>query len=136
MAIYEALKRVLDAMVTDLLEETARQVAALGATTIDAVRCAPHRLAALSPEIEAARGASKEFLYTYLYNSPVIEEAHAHATEVVQGLFDALINDPALLPEDDRAQIASEGLARTVADYIAGMTDSYIEKEWWRCGRR
>jgi dGTP triphosphohydrolase len=31
-------------------------------------------------------------------------------------------------------QIPTEGLARTVADYIAGMTDSYIVQLWQRCG--
>jgi dGTPase len=130
LATYEALKRLLNALVTDLMEETSRQVAAFGATSLEEIRNAPRRLAALSPEMESARAAAKEFLYANLYNSPGIEEAHAHATEVVQELFAALIADPTLLPEDDQAEIASEGLARTVADYIAGMTDSYIEQVW------
>jgi len=134
LATYETLKRVLDALVTDLMNETSRQVAALGATTLDEIRHAPHRLASLSPEMEVARAAAKEFLYANLYNSPGIEEGHANATEVVQGLFAALIADPALLPADHQAHIATEGLARTVADYIAGMTDSYIEQVWNRCG--
>ena len=134
LATYETLKRLLNALVTDLMEETSRQVAALGATTLDEIRSAPHRLAALSPQMESQRAAAKKFLYANLYNSPGIEEAHAHADEVVHGLFAALIADPALLPEDDREQIPSQGLARTVADYIAGMTDSYIEQVWARCG--
>jgi dGTPase len=136
LAVYEALKRVLNALVTDLIEETARLAAALGATTLDEIRRAPLRLPALSAEMEKARAAAKEFLYANLYYSPGIEEAHAHATEVVEGLFSALIADPGLLPEDHQAQIPTQGLARTVADYIAGMTDSYIEQAWKRyCGR-
>jgi dGTPase len=131
-AAYETLNRVLNALVTDLLEETQRQVTALGATTLDEIRRAPHRLAALSPEMEASRAAAKEFLYANLYYAPAIEEGHVHATEVVEGLFSALIADPSLLPEDHQAQIPTEGLARTVTDYIAGMTDSYIEKIWER----
>jgi dGTPase len=134
LAVYETLKRVLNALVTDLMEETGSQVAAQGATTLKEIRSAPRRLAALSPEMEAARAAAKEFLYANLYNSPGIEEAHAHATKVVQGLFAALIADPALLPEDHQAEIATEGLARTVADYIAGMTDGYIEQVWVKTG--
>ena len=130
LAVYETLKRVLNALVTDLMEEMRRQVAALGATTLEEIRRAPHRLAALSPEMEAARAAAKEFLYANLYNSPGMEEAHAHAAEVVQELFAALMADPGLLPDDHQAQIPAEGLARTVADYIAGMTDSYIEQAW------
>ncbi len=41
--------------------------------------------------------------------------------------------DPRLMPEDHQAQIPTEGLARTVADYIAGMTDSYIVQLWQKC---
>ncbi len=136
LAAYETLKRILNALVTDLMEETRRQAAALGAETLAEIRRAPHRLAALSPEMEAARAAAKEFLYANLYYSPGIEEAHAHADEVVRGLFAALIADPGLLPADHQAQIPSEGLARTVADYIAGMTDSYIEQAWGKTGNR
>jgi dGTPase len=39
------------------------------------------------------------------------------------------------MPADHQAQIASQGLARTVADYIAGMTDNYIEQMWERSSR-
>jgi len=136
LAAYETLNHVLNALVTDLLNEVRARVAALGAATLADIRRAPHRLAALSPQMEAARAAAKEFLYASLYNSPIMEEAHAHATAVVQSLFAALIADPGMLPEDHRAQIPTQGLARTVADYIAGMTDSYIEQLWERCGGR
>jgi dGTPase len=132
----ETLNHVLNALVTDLMEEVQRQVAALGVTTLDEIRRAPRRLAALSPEMESARAAAKEFLYANLYFSPAIEEGHVHATEVVEGLFSALIANPGLLPEDHQAQIPTQGLARTVTDYIAGMTDSYIEKAWERCAKR
>ena len=136
LAAHETLKRILNALVTDLLEEVRRQVAALGAVGLEEVRRAPHRVAALSPEMEASRAAAKQFLYASLYNSPGMEEAHAHASQVVAELFAALIADPGLLPADHQAEIPSEGLVRTVADYIAGMTDSYIEQAWQQRGRR
>jgi dGTPase len=130
---YEALKRMLNALVTDLLDETRRQVLDLGATTLEAVRQAPGRLAALSPPMEADRAVAKDFLYANFYNSPGMDESHAHATKVVTELFAALMADPGLLPEDHREQIPTEGMARTVADYIAGMTDSFIGQLWARC---
>jgi dGTPase len=111
-------------------------VAAVGATTLADVRRAPSRLAALSPEMEGIRAAAKEFLYANLYNSPGMEDLHAHAEQVVQELFGFLMADPSLLPADHQAQIPTEGLARTVADYIAGMTDAFIEQLWARCGGR
>ena len=134
LIVYEALKGILNALVTDLLNEVRARVAALGATTLAEIRQAPERLAALSPQLEAERAAAKEFLYANLYNSPGMEEAHTHAEKVVEGLFAALVANPGLLPEDHRVQIPDEGLARTAADYIAGMTDSFIEEVWGRCG--
>jgi dGTPase len=80
--------------------------------------------------MEADRGVAKAFLYACLYNSPGMEEVHHHAEHVVESLFHRVMADPSLLPEDHRAQIASEGLARTVTDYIAGMTDRFIEQMW------
>ena len=133
---YEALKRMLNALVTDLMEETRRRVTGLGAATLDEVRRAPQRLAALSPRMEADRAAAKNFLYANFYNSAEMKEAHAHATRVVTELFAALRSDPGLLPEDHREQIPTEGMARTVADYIAGMTDSFIGQLWARCRGR
>jgi dGTPase len=136
LAVYETLKRILDALVTNLMEETRRQVSTLGATTLGEIRRAPHRLAALSPEMEAARLAAKKFLYANLYESSGMEEEHATAAEIIRELFSVIIADPSLLPADHQAEIPAEGLARTVADYIAGMTDSYVEQAWKRyCGR-
>jgi dGTPase len=131
----EALRRMLDALVTDLLNEVRARVAHAGATTLDEVRRAHERLVALSAPMEAERASTKQFLYANLYNSPGIDEAHRHAAEVVEGLFAAILADPGLLPADHREQIATQGLARTAADYIAGMTDSFIERAWARVGR-
>jgi dGTPase len=135
LTINEALRRMLDALVTDLLSEVRSRVASLGAATLAEIREASSRVVALSQTMEAGRAAAKAFLYANLYNSPAIEEAHAHAAEVIEGLFAAFAADPGLLPEDHQAQIPAQGLARTVADYIAGMTDSFIEQAWARVGR-
>ena len=134
LTAYEALKRVLNALVSDLMNEVRARVAAIGAATLEDIRHAPSRLVALSPAMEADRRIAKEFLYANFYNSPGMEEAHTHAAYVVEGLFASLMEDPGLLPGDHQAQIPTEGLARTVADYIAGMTDSYIEQLWTRYG--
>jgi dGTPase len=136
LTVNEVLKWLLNSLVFDLMDETSQRVTNLGATTLDDIRRAPQRMAALSPQWEAARAEAKEFLYENLYNSRDLEEARARATEIVEGLFAALIADPTELPKDHQAQIATQGLARIVADYIAGMTDSYIEQAWLRCGGR
>ncbi len=136
LAVYDALRRLLNAFVSDLMNEVRARVAALGAVTLEDIRRAPARLAALSDGMENMRATTKKFLFAELYNSPGMEELHERAAHVVQSVFNSLMNDPSLLPEDHRAQIPAEGLARTVADYIAGMTDAFIEQLWERCGCR
>jgi dGTPase len=128
----EATRRMLNALVTDLLTEVRRRVETSGITTLDGIRQASTRIAAFSSTMETERMTAKRFLYANLYNSPGMELTHAHAEKVVTELFNRFTADPGLLPEDHREQIASEGLARTVTDYIAGMTDSFIEQVWAR----
>jgi dGTPase len=130
LAVYDALRRMLNAFVSDLLAELRRRVAALGATTLEEIRRAPERLAAFSAETEAARAEAKRFLYDNFYNSPGMEEVHEHGDRVVTELFAALMQEPERMPEDHQAQIESQGLARTVTDYIAGMTDAFIQQMW------
>jgi dGTPase len=134
LAVYDALRRMLNAFVSDLMNEVHARVTALSATTLKDIRRAPSRIATLSTEMESARAATKKFLYANLYNSPGMEELHERAAYIVQSVFDFLMDDPRMLPDDHRAQIPGEGLARTVADYIAGMTDAFIEQLWERCG--
>jgi len=132
LAVYDALRQLLNVWVTDLIDEVRLRVHSLGATTLDEIRRAPQRLAALSALMETERIAVKEFLYANLYNTLAQEQEHARAEDVVLELFGSLMSDPALMPQDHQAQIPSEGLARTVADYIAGMTDGYIVQLWQR----
>jgi dGTPase len=134
LAVNETLRRVLNALVTDMLDEIRTQVRHIGAETLEDIRNAPARVVLLSPKMEIERAQAKQFLYSKLYNSPGMEMAHEHASRVVSELFAALMIDPTHLPRDHQEQIATEGLARTVADYIAGMTDSFIQQSWMKLG--
>jgi dGTPase len=126
LVFNEALKRMLNALVDDLLAETTHRVEQAGATTLEAVRSAPERLVAFSPAMEELRMEAKRYLYAYLYNAPELERDHKEATLVTRTLFHAWVAEPTLLPAAHLSEIAAEGAPRVVADYIAGMTDQYI----------
>jgi dGTPase len=130
VTVSEALRRVLNSLVTDLIRAVHCRVEGMGIASLQDVRRAPERLAALSAETEAERRVAKDFLYARLYNSHGMEEIHRHAEEIVESLFARFMVEPRLLPEDHQALIESEGLARTVTDYIAGMTDNFIAQTW------
>lgn len=126
----EAIRRMLNALVTDLIDGVREGVLSGGIGSLEDVREAPRRLAAFRPAMEEKRAGVKRFLYECLYNSPGMEAVHRHAEQVVAELFARLMAEPELLPEEHHALIASEGLARTVTDYIAGMTDRFVEQTW------
>lgn len=126
LVFNEALKRMLGALVDDLLAETSRRVKDAGAITVEDIRNAIERLAAFSPEMEALRMEAKRYLYANLYNSPELTGDHEEAELVVKTLFQAWVAAPSLLPPSYAEEIAHEGAPRVVADHIAGMTDQYI----------
>ncbi len=123
----EALKRMLNRFVTDLIENTRRRVINVGVRTVDDVRGWPERLAGFSAEVDDERRAAKEFLYTALYNVKELQPEKKRAEQVVKEVFTALVTQPELLPSGYREKAEKEKLARVVCDYIAGMTDHYIE---------
>ncbi len=123
----EALKRVLDRFVTDLIENTQRRVLDAGIGSLDELRGYPERLAGFSPEVEAERREAKSFLYEALYNSKSLDPEKRQAEKVTTDVFNHLIAQPEALPQAYRQRAENEKLARVVCDYIAGMTDNYIE---------
>ena len=126
LVFNEALKRMLNALVGDLIEETCRRVHEFQAFTLEAIRHAPERLAAFSAPMEELRLEAKRYLYARLYHAPELERDHEEAEHVIATLFHAWVQNPGLLPPSHASEVVVEGAPRVVADYIAGMTDSYI----------
>jgi dGTPase len=122
----EALRRMLHALVSDLIEHTALQVQEHGLKNLEEIRQAPFRICQFSPVMESLRMATKRFLYEHLYLSPDLAWAHREASAVIHRLFAWWMEDLSRLPASHAAQVAETGAARVVSDYIAGMTDAYI----------
>ncbi|MEO6981710.1 MAG: dGTP triphosphohydrolase [Edaphobacter sp.] len=123
---YEALQLMQNILTDDLIATTRQNVLAIGAESLGDIRRHPVRLAVFSPQIEAERLQEKRYLYDTLYTCEALEKEHAKAEEVISMLFNYWMNDPEELPPSHFEEVEHEGLARVVADYIAGMTDSFI----------
>ena len=126
LLVNETLKRILGALVDDLITTTSRQLEASNIKSLSDIRSAPYRLAGFSSAMETERAAAKNYLYQHLYQSEELEAAHVEAEDVIKALFHCWSAQPALLPSSCAADLAMEGVPRTVADYIAGMTDQFI----------
>lgn len=126
----EALKRVFDRLVSDLIANTRVRVAEAGARSVEDIRRHPARLAAFSPEVENERKQLKEFLYENLYYSPALEGEKEDAERIVGELFAHWMEEPDDLPRSYREKARNEPLPRVICDYIAGMTDPFIYQQY------
>jgi dGTPase len=123
---HEALQLMQNELTEDLISNTRANTRAIGAQSLADIRCHPSRLALFSAQAEAERLQEKRYLYETLYTCEALENEHDKAENVVTTLFNYWINDPEELPQSYFDEVQDEGLARVVADYIAGMTDSFI----------
>jgi dGTPase len=133
---HDALQGMQKALTLDLIQTTAQNVAAAGVSTLEGIRALDQRVAVFSPQAESERLQEKKYLYDTLYTCPALELEHSKAEEVVTELFDFWIAEPGELPDAYMPEIESEGLARVIADYIAGMTDSFILLQYAEVRRR
>ena len=130
--IQETVRRMIDTIVTDLLDTTLTNIHTAGPDSLDAVRDNPTPLVGFSTEILTQHKALKAFLQTALYRHERVMQMTQHAHDVVKGLFTLFFDQPTEMPKEhaDRAltwesEMGAEGRARAVADYVAGMTDRY-----------
>jgi dGTPase len=126
----EALQLMQNTLTDDLIVTTRQNVQAIGANSLADIRQHPARLAFFSPQAQAERLQEKRYLYETLYTCEALENEHDKAEHVVTRLFDYWINDPEELPQSYFEEVPSESLPRVVADYIAGMTDSFILQQY------
>ncbi len=131
----EALKRIFDLFVTDVIDNTRRRIQQASIHSVEEVRRWPERLVAFSPAMNGDRQRTKDFLYENVYFSPELVASKQQAEALVIELFEFWMENPEELPPSYRDKTEQEPLARVVCDYIAGMTDSFIVEQHRRlCG--
>ena len=119
----EALRHLIDGLVSGLIEGTVVSARASGVTDAGAVRHLPARIVRYTDEAGATSQALKRFLHQHVYSSPALAEDRRQSIERLGRLFEHLMAHPEFLP-------GTEGAAthRAVCDYIAGMTDGYFQR--------
>ncbi len=130
--IHESLRTLIATMVDDVISETHRRFKDLSPGTTAEVRGQRRALVAFSDEMAAHDRAVKDFLFPNMYRHTRVIRMTSKARRIVRDLFDLLLAEPFLLPEDWRADGDEPGTpktARKVADYIAGMTDRFALDE-------
>lgn len=129
----ETLRRVFGVMVEDVIDESRRRLERLAPKSAEDVRAAEAPVVGFSDEMRERLSAVRRFLFRRMYRHSKVNRMMSKAKRVVRELYELLLAEPNLLPEDwrVRAEAAADAAerARLVADYVAGMTDRFAIEE-------
>lgn len=125
--IQETVRRMINVLVVDLCQNSAKNIAALQPNSIEEIRNAKY-LISFSEAMAQKNKALKQFLKQNLYHHYKVNRMSAKAERIVTALFTAFYEDSDLMPTEYQL-LAQQDKARAVADYIAGMTDRYAIRE-------
>jgi dGTPase len=128
----EALKGLLDALATDLIDSTSARLEQQGVRSVTNVRTSASRLVGFSEAKVAQNQSVKEFLQRSLYDHPNVDRERKGIARLIDGLFDYFMKEPGRLPPTYFAKTREEPAHRVICDYIAGMTDNYLREQWSR----
>ena len=128
----EAVRRMIGAMVDDVMDETRRRAQSSGVTSPEDVRGLDHALVAFSRDMVEDLSALRTFLGERMYRHWRVNRTRSQARRMLAQMFQLFMVEPDVLPAEwyGRARDRDEaGRARVVCDYIAGMTDRYAIEE-------
>lgn len=129
---HEMTRRLITRMVEDVIGRTAANLAALRPGTVADIYGAGRTMAEFSPEMAALEKELKAFMFANMYRHPDVMRVRAQAEEVVRDLFGAFLAAPERMGghwSEQLSQLDDHALARRVADYLAGMTDTFALSE-------
>jgi len=124
------VKALIDLEVTDLLETSGDRAADAAPRSADDVRDEDRRLVAFSASLADEKAELEAFLMERIYRHYRVVRMMSKARRFLEDLFRAYIGDPRLMPPRHQARIETEGIERTVCDYVAGMTDRFAQREY------
>lgn len=132
--IHEIVRRMINYLVVDLVENSRHLLAASSVASVEDVRNAGQPLIGFSASVRDESLELKRFLREHLYNHYRVRRMTRKAEQIVSGLFGVFMDDARVLPPQyqDKLRASPEDRnvhARVVADYIAGMTDRYAIRE-------
>ena len=129
--MHETVRRVMSAMINDVIAETHRRARALKVHSSADVRALGEPLVAFSAQMRENNRVLQSFLTRRMYKHPRVMETMDRARRLVRDLFEAYMGNEALV-QTAGEEPAATGHARRVCDYIAGMTDRYVMHEYQR----
>jgi dGTPase len=126
---HEIMRRQITHMVEDVISVSQRNLQKLDPQSAADIRAADHVVSTFSADMAETDRLIKKLLFSRIYRHPDIMRIRAGAAQILSDLFKAYMNDPSLMRShywvNHIAGLDDGAKARHVADYLAGMTDTY-----------
>jgi dGTPase len=126
--IHETVRRVISAMVADVVSTTKKNCTDAHVKSSGEVRNHAHTLARFGEQMTENNRVLQAFLSNRMYRHERVLEIMERAQRVIRDLFEAYMNDAKLLPadwRDDQPTDDQQHYARQVCDFLSGMTDRF-----------
>ena len=124
---YQVVRSIINELISDLRQSTLDNIDHYQIRTVDDIRRAPVRIATFSAEVAEKNKELKRFLHKNMYSHRKVLRMEFKAELTLEGIFNAYIKMPGLLPES--VQNNADSLERGICDYVSGMTDRYAINE-------
>lgn len=123
---------LIDMMVGDVIRYSSEQINAINPQSPDEVMNLNKPLVSFSPGFKKITDELKAFLYENLYFGKVLSQLNELSRSRISFLYEYFLKHPDEMGDSARNRIDEDGLVRTVADHIAGMTDTFAVSEYLR----
>ncbi len=117
---------LLGLAITDLLAESRRRLEEHAPPSARAARELPRRCIGHSETLGHQVAALHAYLYEHMYYHDAVHWHVHRATELLERVWDSLERRPDKVPA--RFQEEADCLQRAICDYLAGMTDRFVER--------
>jgi dGTPase len=125
----DTLRQVVDLLVSDLITNTEHLVEQAGVRSVEDIRHAPQRLGRFSDSGRQQNVQLKQFLFSHIYNHPMITEDCERSIHCLEELFAFYLKQPRSMPESFEEMTRTSPRHVIVCDYIAGMTDQFLLRQ-------
>jgi dGTPase len=127
--VHETIRRLINYLVTDLIQQTEKNLEEHNIQSVEDVRKAGKSLVTFSKETKQTSAELKKFLFKNLYRHHRVERMADKAGRILTDLFQAYLNNPKILPPEVFSRSQGDDSHRAICDYVAGMTDRFALDE-------
>jgi dGTPase len=129
LARHRIIRRLIGIYVTDLVKSTDQRLRESGVKSVEDLQRLDYNVIGLNEDMKRRNRELKDFLYNNLYRHHRVVRMAVKAERIIRDLYNAYMDEPAILPAHAQELFDEKGVERTICDYIAGMTDRFAIEE-------